>query len=52
MYEDIEKSWDEISFVHPGDTEVERLNRTYLPEKDKMKKRLIMMRDLGLSILI
>jgi hypothetical protein len=45
MYEDIEKSWDEISFVHPGDTEVERLNRTYLPEKDKVKKRLIMMRD-------
>jgi hypothetical protein len=45
MYEDIEKSWDEISFVHPGDTEVERLNRTYLPEKDKVKKRLILMRD-------
>ena len=45
MYEDIEKTWDEISFVHPGDTEVERLNRTYLPEKDKVKKRLILMRE-------
>jgi hypothetical protein len=45
LYEDIEKSWDEISFVKPGDTEVERMNRTYLPEKDKVKKRLILMRD-------
>jgi hypothetical protein len=45
MYEDIEKSWDEISWVRPGDTEVERMNRTYLPEKDKVRKRLILMRD-------
>jgi len=31
--------------VRPGDTEVERRNRTYLPEKDKVRKRLILMRD-------
>ena len=45
MYEDIEKTWDEVTFVVPGDTEVERMNRTYLPEKDKVKRRIIMMRD-------
>jgi hypothetical protein len=45
LYEDMEKSWDEITFVHPGDTEVERMNRTYLPEKDRIKKMLILMRD-------
>jgi hypothetical protein len=45
LYEDIEKSWDEIIFVRPGDTEVERMNRTYIPEKDKIKRRIILMRD-------
>jgi hypothetical protein len=45
MYEDIEKTWDEVTFVVPGDTEVERMNRTYLPEKDKVKRRIILMRD-------
>ena len=45
IYEDIEKSWDEISFVRTGDTEVEQMNRTYLYEKDKIKRRLILMRD-------
>ena len=45
IYEDIEKSWDEISFVRAGDTEVEQMNRTYLYEKDKIKRRIIMMRE-------
>ncbi|MCF7937647.1 MAG: cytochrome C oxidase subunit II [Spirochaetales bacterium] len=45
LYEDIEKSWDEISFIRPADTEVEKLNRTYLFEKDQIKKRLLLMRD-------
>jgi hypothetical protein len=45
MYEDIEKTWDEVTFVVAGDTEVERMNRTYLPEKDKVKRRMILMRD-------
>ncbi len=38
LYEDIEKSWDEITFVKPADTEVERMNRTYIYEKDKLKR--------------
>lgn len=45
MYEDIAKVWDEIAFVKPAETDVEALNRTYLYEKDKVKNRLILMRD-------
>ncbi len=45
LYEDIEKSWDEITFVRPGETEVERMNRTYIPEKDKIKRRIILMKE-------
>jgi len=45
MYEDIAKVWDEISFVKPAETDVESLNRTYLFEKDKVKNRLILMRE-------
>ena len=45
LYEDINKVWDEISFVKAGETEVEKMNRTFIYEKDKMRKRLIIMRD-------
>jgi hypothetical protein len=45
LYEDIEKSWSEVTFVKPGDTDVERMNRTYISEKDEIKRRLIMMKD-------
>jgi len=45
MYEDIAKVWDEISFVGVGETEVERSNRTYLFEKDRIKNRIIIMRN-------
>jgi hypothetical protein len=44
-YEAFNKAWDEISFVKPADTEVERLNRTHVYEKDKIKRKLIMIRD-------
>jgi len=45
LYEDIAKVWDEISFVKPAETEVERMNRTYVYEKDKLRHRIILMRD-------
>ena len=45
MYEDIAKVWDEISFVRAGETEVERSNRTYIYEKDRIRHRIILMRD-------
>jgi hypothetical protein len=45
LYEDIEKSWSEVTFVRAGDTDVERMNRTYIAEKDEIKRRIIMMKD-------
>jgi hypothetical protein len=45
LYEDIAKVWDEISFVRAAETEVERMNRTYIYEKDKIRQRIILMRD-------
>ena len=45
LYKDIEKSWDEISFVKPAETDVEKFNRTYVFEKDSVQKRLILMRQ-------
>ncbi|MDR1929507.1 MAG: cytochrome C oxidase subunit II [Treponema sp.] len=45
MYEDISKIWDEIAFVKPAETEVERMNRTYIYEKDQIRKRIIFMRN-------
>jgi len=45
VYEDIDKVWDEISFVKPAETEVERSNRTYMYEKDKVRQRIILMRN-------
>jgi hypothetical protein len=45
LYEDIEKVWDEISFVKPAETDVEKMNRTFLFEKDKLRKKLILMSE-------
>lgn len=45
LYEDIEKSWDEISFLKAGDTDVERMNRTYVFEKNHLKRMLILMQE-------
>jgi O6-methylguanine-DNA--protein-cysteine methyltransferase len=44
LYEDIEKAWDEISFVKPAETEVERSNRTYLYEKNKIRQMIILIK--------
>jgi hypothetical protein len=45
IYEDIAKVWDEISFVKSAETDVERMNRSYIYEKGKVKSRLIIMQD-------
>lgn len=45
LYEDIEKQWDEISFIRPAETQIETFNRTYLFEKDKIKRRLVLMKE-------
>jgi hypothetical protein len=45
LYEDIAKVWDEISFVKAAETEVEKSNRTYIYEKDRIRTRIIRMRE-------
>jgi hypothetical protein len=45
LYEDIAKVWDEISFVKAAETEVEKSNRTYIYEKDRLRTRIIRMRE-------
>ena len=45
QYEDIAKVWDEISFIKAAETEVEKSNRTYIWEKDRIRSRIILMRN-------
>jgi len=45
QYEDIAKVWDEISFIKAAETEVEKSNRTYIWEKDRIRNRIILMRN-------
>jgi hypothetical protein len=45
LYENIAKVWDEISFVRAAETDVERFNRTYIYEKDRLRRRIILMRE-------
>jgi hypothetical protein len=45
LYEDIAKVWDEITFIKTGETEVEKMNRTYIYEKNKVHQKIILMRN-------
>ncbi|MFW5880291.1 MAG: cytoplasmic filament protein CfpA, partial [Spirochaetota bacterium] len=40
LYEEIEKTWNEIMRIKSEETDVERLNNTYLHEKSMLKKML------------
>jgi hypothetical protein len=40
LYEDIQKTWNEIVRIKAEETDVEKLNRTYLYEKNLLKKML------------
>jgi hypothetical protein len=40
LYEDMKKTWNEIMYLKAGDTDVEKLNNTYLYEKTLLKKML------------
>lgn len=40
LYEELEKNWNEIMFIKAEDTDVERLNQTYLYQKTLFKKML------------
>jgi len=45
LYEDINKVWDEVSFVKPAETEVERSNRTMVFEKGKAAGQIALARE-------
>ncbi|MFP4375209.1 MAG: cytoplasmic filament protein CfpA, partial [Spirochaetaceae bacterium] len=40
LYEDVQKTWNEIVRIRAEETDVEKLNRTYLHEKNLLKKML------------
>jgi hypothetical protein len=40
LYEDMKKTWNEILYIRANETDVEKLNRTYLYEKDLLKRML------------
>jgi uncharacterized protein (DUF2164 family) len=40
LYEDVQKTWNEIVRIRAEETDVEKLNRTYLYEKNLLKKML------------
>jgi hypothetical protein len=46
LYEDLEKPWDGLSFVKTGETEVEKMNRTYAWEKERLSARLELMKEM------
>jgi hypothetical protein len=46
LYEDMDKPWDGISFVKPGETDVERMNRTYAYEKERITQGIKVMREM------
>src|SRR6056297_2476682 len=45
LYEDIDKVWDEVSFIQPAETQVEKMNRTYVLDKDKVNRQLTLMKE-------
>ncbi|UCB44270.1 MAG: cytochrome C oxidase subunit II [Spirochaetota bacterium] len=40
LYEDMKKTWNEVMLIKAGETDVEKLNNTYLHEKTLLKKML------------
>jgi len=44
-YSVLDKKWNEVTFVKPKDTEVQKFNRTYIWEKDELKKIFIIMKE-------
>jgi hypothetical protein len=46
LYEDIEKPWDGLSFVKTGETEVEKMNRTYAWAKERLSARLELIKEM------
>ena len=45
LYEDVQKTWNEIVQIRADETDVEKLNRTYIYEKNLLKKMLLRSQD-------
>ncbi len=45
VYEDLQKSWNEILHIRAGDTDVEKLNQTYVYEKTLLNKMIRRVKD-------
>jgi len=43
-YNPVEREWNEVTFVKPADTDVQKMNRSYIIEKEDLKKRFIIMK--------
>ena len=46
LYEEIEKVWNEIVNLKAEETEIQKLNRTYIYEKDLLKKMIVKIREI------
>ncbi|MBN2544158.1 MAG: cytochrome C oxidase subunit II [Spirochaetes bacterium] len=44
-YSILDKKWNEVTFVRPKDTEVQKFNRSYVWEKGEIKNMFILMRE-------
>ncbi|OHD13962.1 MAG: cytochrome C oxidase subunit II [Spirochaetes bacterium GWD1_27_9] len=40
-----EKEWNEVTFIKSVDTDVQKLNRSYLMEKEEVRKRFVILKD-------
>jgi hypothetical protein len=45
LYEDIQKTWNEILYIKAGDTDVEKLNQTYIYEKSLLNRMVKMTKE-------
>jgi hypothetical protein len=44
-YSIAEKEWSEVNFIKPEDTDVQKLNSTYLYEKEDTRKRVMILKE-------
>lgn len=44
-YNIADKEWSEVTFIKSSDTDVQKLNRSYLHEKEDAKKRFILLKE-------
>jgi hypothetical protein len=45
LYEDMQKTWNEILYIRAGETDVEKLNQTYIYEKSLLNRMIRMTKE-------